>query len=84
MWPFKKKEKRSRDLSEVWEGELEIEIIGVGTKQFVFDQDTLAFHVCIVKAALGDGWSFIDNVRKSPWEIVSFDRKQGKLVVATV
>lgn len=84
MWPFKKREKRSRDLSELWEGQLEITIQGLGSRIFNFDKDCLATHVAIVNMRLSDEPVFVGDIKKSPWEIVSFDRQAKKLVVAAV
>ena len=83
MWPFSKN--KSRDLSEVWEGELEITIQGVGARCVLFDRDLLASHVAFVQVMLlEDECIFVNNVRKSPWRIVSFDRTAKKLTVAIV
>ena len=84
MWPFTKKD-ASRDLSEVWQGELEITIQGVGTKKYVFDMDTLASDVALVSLMLSHGVGVIvNNIKKSPWKIISFDRTAKKLVVERV
>ncbi len=82
MWPFKKR--LSRDLSEIWEGELEITIEGVGTRIYIFDRDHLATHVAIVVARLTDKSVIVNNIKKAPWEIISFDREAKRLVVRPV
>ena len=77
-----------RDLSEYWQGILQITIEGVGTRSYSFGRDVLANHVAVVQIALGGGRVFVNNNKMSPWRIISFDRaKNGmipKLVVARV
>jgi len=82
MWPFRKK--RLCDLSELWEGQLEITIEGLGVRIYNFDRDNLATHVALVAIKLGSECIFVNNIKKSPWEIVSFDRQAKRLVVKPV
>lgn len=82
MWQSEKS--RSRDLSEIWESELEITIEKFGSKTFVFDKDLLATHVALVAVELTGRAVIVQNVRRSPWEIVSFDRGAKKLKVRLV
>ncbi len=46
---FRRKTKNKRDLSELYEGELEVTIQGVGTKKINVDLDILATHVALVE-----------------------------------
>lgn len=84
VWPFKSTKRLSRDLSEVYEGELEITIEGVCTQRYVFDRDNLATHVALVQVFNGGDGLIIGDIRKSPWEVVSFDREAKKLVVRPI
>lgn len=85
-WPWRMFRRRNRDLSEIYEGELEITIEGIGTQCMIFERDTLASHVALVQLYRGHGDKgiIIGDVRKSPWEVISFDREAGKLVVRPV
>lgn len=82
IWPFRKR--KNRDLSEPYEGELEITIEGVCTHKAVFGYDTLAAHVACIHLLNGGDYVIIGDIRKSPWELVSFDRGAKKLVVKPV
>lgn len=74
-----------RDLSERFEGQLEIIIEGVGTEKAYFDLDALAAHVAKVHRLKNPRSSFVvGDIRNAPWEIVSFDRLRKKLVVRPV
>lgn len=84
LWPFRKRVRKNRDLSELYEGELEITIEDVCTQTGVFDCDTLAAHVACVYLSVCDNYVFITDVRQSPWEVISFDRQARTLVVRRV
>lgn len=81
VWPFSLLKRRNRDLSEVYEGELEITIEGVCSQRATFDRDTLASHVACVQLFNGGDMLIIGDIHRSPWEVVSFDREEKKLVV---
>ena len=81
---FRRKTKNKRDLSELYEGELEVTIQGVGTKKINVDLDILATHVALVEIIFTGEMVVIEDVIKSPWEICSFNRENGKLVVKRV
>lgn len=53
IWPFSLLKRRNRDLSERFEGKLEITIEGLCSETMVFDYDTLATHVACVYLAHG-------------------------------
>lgn len=74
----------SRDLSERFEGELEIRIEGVGMKKVVLDNDRLAEHVATLHYILTKDVIDVPNAYRAPWEIVSFNRITKKLVVRPV
>ena len=78
------KKRLSRDFSEIFEGELEITIEGIGTAKYVFDCDTLGGCVAFVQCMLATKMVFINDIRQAPWEIISFDRAAKKLIVRPV
>ena len=79
----------SRNLSELFEGELEITIEGIGTKKMNWDYGCLATHVATTQIMLSFEKNdcsalIVNDVANAPWEIVSFDRAAKKLVVRPV
>lgn len=77
----------SRDLSEVFEKALMIEIQDVGEhREEQFTRCTLANRVAIalfrMKGAATFSW--LKDSREAPWKVVSFDRDGCKLLVARV
>lgn len=73
-----------RDLSELFEGRLEITIEGIGTQTMTFEHEPLAAHVAFVQCILTGNAVFCSDVSSSPWKIISFDREAGKLTVRPV
>ena len=77
----------SRNLSEVFEKVLMIEIQDVGRhKEEQFLRCTLANRIAIalfrMKGAATFNW--VKNSDEAPWKVVSFDREGCKLVVAHI
>lgn len=77
----------SRDLSEVFEKALMIEIQGVGKhREEQFLRCTLANRVAValfrMKGATTFSW--VKNSHEAPWKAVSFDRTKDQLVVKQV
>lgn len=72
------------ELSELFEGELEITIEGIGTQKMMFDCEPLVGHIATIQAILTMHVVFVSDVSCPPWKIVSFDREAKKLVVRPV
>ena len=72
------------DLSELYEGKLEITIKGVGTQIMIFKREPLAKYVAHPLFTLTNNFVYCNEISNSQWEIISFDRANRKLVVRPV
>lgn len=76
---------RSRDLSEVFERGLEVTIEGVGTMKTAFPSaQSLAVHAGHVHVCLTGKTLIVQDPSHAPWQVVSLNRKEKKLVVRPV
>ena len=73
-----------RDLSELFEGELEITIEGVGTQKMIFDCEPIGSHIAFVHCILTMNMVIISDIYNAPYQIVSFDREARKLIVRSI
>lgn len=73
-----------RDLSELFEGELEITIEGVGAMKMIFDRKQIGSHIAFVHCMLTMNMVIISDIYNAPYQIVSFDREARKLIVRSI